>query len=89
MEVKENAAAYCEAQLREIRTEAESLNRMVGKLSDQAATEGSQLFLRNLRLSCEETEKLATELSARICSADGVAAAPEERVSALNPELLF
>lgn len=44
MELKDNAAAYCEAQLREIRIEAESLNRLIGKMSDQVATDGSRSF---------------------------------------------
>ncbi len=87
MELKDNAAAYCEAQLREIRIEAESLNRLIGKMSDQVATDGSRSFFRNLRAACEETEKLAAELSRRIDGCNG-ASASERSIPALDPELL-
>ena len=88
MELKDNAAVYCEAQLREIRIEAESLNRMIGKLADQVATEGSRSFFRNLRAACEETEKLAAELSQRIDGSGGDVSASVRSISALDPELL-
>lgn len=88
MELNENAAAYCEAQLREIRIEAEALNRLIGKLSEQAATDDSRSFFRNLRLSCEETEKLAAGLARRIDGNGCDGSASARSIPALDPDLL-